>query len=75
MQRLTDIWQGLVRYLPAYLNNQPQIEQEHDNDRQVQQEEVETTYHNLYWIKLVSLQIEASESIEQWPLPVDITEC
>ena len=61
MQRLTDIWQGLVRYLPTDPNNQPLSEQELDNDRRVRQEEVETSYHNLFWIKLVSLQFEAGE--------------
>ena len=61
MQRLTDIWQGLVRYLPTDPNNQPLSEQELDNDRRVRQEEVETSYQNLFWIKLVSLQFEARE--------------
>ena len=57
MQRITDIWQNLVRYLP---NTNDQVvedqEEEADDERQERDEQLEESYKNLYWTRLIRIE-------------------
>ena len=49
MQRITDLWKSLVTIIP---NN----ESEQENERIFSNEEIESNFKNMYWIRLITMQ-------------------
>ena len=47
-----------------------------DDQRLEREEQINSAFHNLYWIKIISLQMDPeSSTIERWSLKDDINEC
>ena len=55
MQRLTDIWRNLIVGQEPEDSGHVDPEDANQNDGRPSNEEVEATYRNLYWTRLVSL--------------------
>ena len=64
-----------MRY-PGRDNNENAHEPEDDEDEsEDRNEEIEQTYRNQYWLRIVSLQNHQEGIIERSPLAADIIEC
>ena len=74
MQGLTEIWQNLFRTRLNEPVRPNQVQDEDEEQRQQRDEEIDESYRNLYWTRLISLQRDADERHERWPLVPDIKE-
>ena len=71
MQLLTDIWTNLIRRQPGDPDRARRADVEQREERD---EEIETSFRNLYWTGLISLQDIAEERHERRSLAPDIIE-
>ena len=62
MQRITDIWRNLVQILPRNEQEPQIIEEEQPDERNA---ELEERFHNLYWIRVISLRRSSDIGIER----------
>ena len=74
MQRITDIWQNLVRYRDERRDEPGAGDSQSDGQNQIHDEELEERHRNQYWTWIVSLQGNRDQPINREPLTSDIIE-
>ena len=75
MQRLTDIWRNLIGGREQAGQGDADDEDDPVQFSRPTNDEVDATYHNLYWTRVVSVKDGVDGEIERWPMAADIIEC
>ena len=73
MQRITDIWRNLVRY-PGRHDDTAAENHEHEEESDDRELEINETYRNQFWTRIVSVQQGPTQEIARHPLAADIIE-
>ena len=63
MQKLTDLWQNLVRYRTEEADEPDAGESQAEHEQQQLDEELGEQYRNLYWTRVVTLQGPMDEPV------------
>ena len=74
MQRLTDLWQNLVRYRDEDVPDPDAGDSQADHEQSQLDPDLGEQYKNLYWTRVVTLQGPMDDHAPRMPMATDIME-
>ena len=72
MQRLTDLWQNLVRYRDEDVPDPDAGDSQADHEQSQVDPDLGEQYRNLYWTRVVTLQGPIDEPVPRMPMATDM---